>query len=339
VLERLTASLERPFKIGGRESFVTASIGVTLYPEHGSSADELVRKADTAMYAAKAQGRARCVYFAKEMDLRVHERLALSNDLRRAAERGEFHLVYQPQVRLDGHTAIGAEALLRWRHPTRGPVPPALFVPLLEETGLIKEVGTWVLQTALHDLRAWRTAGLPIERVGVNVAAQQLLAPDFVDVVMTALMTAGQSASCLELELTESTLISDFSAANARLGELGAHGVRIAIDDFGTGYSSLGYLNELTFDALKIDRAFVVNLPAEKSLAIVKAIVAVAHALDKEVVAEGIEGELQRLHLARMGCDLAQGYFFSEPLEAPELARWLSQRGADADSGARRLRR
>jgi EAL domain-containing protein (putative c-di-GMP-specific phosphodiesterase class I) len=277
------------------------------------------------MYSAKAAGRARCVYFAKEMDLRVQERLALGNDLRRACERNEIFLVYQPQIRVAGHDVVSVEALLRWRHPTRGLVPPAVFVPLLEESGLIETVGAWVLQTALRDLAAWRSAGLPIKRVGVNVAARQLLAPGFVDVVTASLRAAGLGEHSLELELTETTLISDLRAANARLAELTARGVRIAVDDFGTGYSSLGYLNELTFDALKIDRAFVVNLPNEKSVAIVKAIVAVAHALGKEVVAEGIEDELQRVQLAHLGCDLAQGYVFSEPLEAHALARWLER--------------
>lgn len=334
-LERLMAALQRPFELASQESFVTASIGVTLFPEHGSSAEELVRKADTAMYSAKTGGRARCVYFAKEMDLRVQERLALGNDLRRAIERGQLFLVYQPQIRLDTQHAVAAEALLRWQHPTRGLVSPALFVPILEETGLINEVGTWVLRTALHDLAGWRAAGLPIERVSVNIAARQLLSTGFVNVVTAALASSGLSPHCLELELTESTLIGDFRAANTRLNELTKHGVRIAIDDFGTGYSSLGYLNELTFDALKIDRAFVVNLPSEKSLAIVRAIVAVAHALGKEVVAEGIEGELQRLHLARIGCDLAQGFLYSQPLEAPELALWLARRAADTDPRVR----
>jgi diguanylate cyclase (GGDEF)-like protein len=325
VLDRVMAALQRPFQLNGRESFITGSIGVTVFPEDGSSADELLRRADTAMYSAKAAGRARCVYFAKEMDLRVQERVALGNDLRRACDRHELFLVYQPQIRLAGHDVVSVEALLRWRHPTRGLVPPAVFVPLLEESGLIETVGAWVLQTALRDLAAWRSAGLPIMRVGVNVAARQLLAPGFVDIVTGSLRAAGLGERSLELELTETTLIGDLRAANARLAELTAHGVRIAVDDFGTGYSSLGYLNELTFDALKIDRAFVVNLPNEKSVAIVKAIVAVAHALGKEVVAEGVEDELQRVQLAHLGCDLAQGYLFSEPLEAPALARWLER--------------
>lgn len=325
VLERVMAALQRPFQLNGRESFITGSIGVTVFPEDGASADELLRRADTAMYSAKAAGRARCMYFAKEMDLRVQERLVLSSDLRRACDRNELFLVYQPQVRLAGDDVASVEALLRWRHPTRGLVPPAVFVPLLEESGLIEDVGVWVMQTALRALADWQAAGLQINRVGVNVAARQLLSPGFVAAVTASLRAAGLAERCLELELTETTLINDLPAANARLAELTARGVRIAVDDFGTGYSSLGYLNELTFDALKIDRAFVVNLPTDKSVAIVKAIVAVAHALGKEVVAEGVEDEPQRLQLAHLGCDLAQGYLFSEPLEASALGRWLER--------------
>jgi diguanylate cyclase (GGDEF)-like protein len=325
VLERIMAALQRPFSANGRESFITGSIGVTLFPEDGASADDLLRKADTAMYSAKAAGRARWVYFTKEMDSRVQERLALANDLHGAIERGELCLVYQPQVTLAEQRVVGAEALLRWRHPTRGLVSPSLFVPIMEETGLIETVGTWVLQTALRDLASWQAAGLPIGRVGVNVAARQLLDPGLVDTVSDSLRSAGLGGSCLELELTETTLVSDLHAANSRLAELAERGVRIAVDDFGTGYSSLSYLNELTFDALKIDRAFVIDLPAEKSVAIIKAIVAVARALGKEVVAEGIETELQRVHLAHLGCDLAQGYLFSEPLEPAAFARWLEK--------------
>ena len=323
VIARVMAALQRPFVLHGRESFVSGSIGVTMFPEDGATAEELLRKADTAMYSAKASGRACCVYFTKEMDLRVQERLALSGDLRRAIDKGELYLVYQPQVALGTEEIVSAEALLRWRHPTRGLVSPDLFVPIMEEDGLIESVGTWVLKTALHDFAAWRRAGLPILRVAVNVAARQLLAPGFVDTLTKSLREAGVGNDCLELELTETTLVQDFRAANSRLNELSAHGIRIAIDDFGTGYSSLGYLNELTFDALKIDRAFVVNLPAEKSVAIVKAIVAVAHALAKEVVAEGIEAGLQRLHLEKLGCDLAQGYLFSPPLEERAFVKWL----------------
>jgi EAL domain-containing protein (putative c-di-GMP-specific phosphodiesterase class I) len=204
-------------------------------------------------------------------------------------------------------------------------VSPALFIPILEDTGLIESVGAWVLNTALRDLAGWRREGLRLQRVAVNVAARQLLESDFLATVVEALRLADLDPYHLELELTETGLIRDLAAANARLNDLAALGVRIAIDDFGTGYSSLSYLNELTFDALKIDRAFVANLPAEKSLAIVKAIVAVARALDKEVVAEGVEFERQRLQLSKLGCSRAQGYLFGTPLEACAFAKWLAE--------------
>jgi diguanylate cyclase (GGDEF)-like protein len=326
VVTRVMVAMQRPFVIHGRESVVSGSVGVTIFPEDGSSAEEMLRKADMAMYSAKALGRSRCVYFTKELDQRLQERLALSSDLHGAIRNGELYLVYQPQVSLDGSRVVSAEALLRWRHPTRGLVSPDLFVPIMEESGLIESVGAWVLQTALLDLAKWRAAGLSLPRIAVNIAARQVLAANFPGIVDEALRGATLAPEDLELELTETTLVQDLSLANTCLSSLAARGVRVAVDDFGTGYSSLGYLNELTFDALKIDRAFVVNLPAEKSVAIVKAIVAVAHALGKEVVAEGVESELQRTQLTKLQCDLAQGYLFSAPLEADSFARWLQQR-------------
>jgi diguanylate cyclase (GGDEF)-like protein len=325
VVTRVMATMQRPFVIHGRESVISGSVGVTIFPEDGATAEEMLRKADMAMYSAKAAGRSRCVYFTKELDQRLQERLALSSDLRRAVRNGELYLVYQPQVSMDASHVVSAEALLRWRHPTRGHVSPDVFVPIMEESGLIESVGQWVLQTALLDLAKWRAAGLSLPRIAVNIAARQVLAAGFADVVAEALRGANLEPRDLELELTETTLVQDLSLANACLSELAARGVRVAVDDFGTGYSSLGYLNELTFDALKIDRAFVVNLPAEKSVAIVKAIVAVAHALGKEVVAEGVETELQRAQLTKLNCDLAQGYLFSAPLESDSLARWLER--------------
>jgi predicted signal transduction protein with EAL and GGDEF domain len=325
VVGRIMAALETPFTIHGRESFISGSIGATLFPEDGLTPEELLRKADTAMYSAKAAGRSRCVFFTKEMDVRVQDRLALSSDLRRALERDELSLVYQPVISLDGNCVASAEALLRWRHPTRGLVSPDLFVPIMEENGLMGTVGAWVLRTALCHLAAWRQAGLLLPRIAVNVAARQLLEPGFVDTVIGALRAAELEPSDLELELTETTLVNDLRSANARLDELSALGVRISIDDFGAGYSSLGYLNELTFDTVKIDRAFVASLPADKSVAIVRAIVAVARALGKEVVAEGVESERQRLQLTKLGCNRAQGYLFSIPLDEPAFAKWLGQ--------------
>jgi diguanylate cyclase (GGDEF)-like protein len=324
VVARVMRALEQPFVTDGRESYIGGSIGVTIFPEDGTSPEELLRKADTAMYNAKAAGRGRCVYFTKDMELRVQERLALGSELRKALEKHELYLVYQPQLELESGRVLAAEALLRWRHPVRGELSPASFIPLLEESGLIESVGAWVVQTALTDLADWQRSGLSIERVAVNVTTRQLLSPAFEDVVSAALEAAGLDARCLELELTETTFIEDLNSANSRLNGLATRGVRIAIDDFGTGYSSLGYLNELTFDSLKIDRGFVVNLPADKAVAIVKAIVGVAHALAKDVVAEGIESEIQKAQLTRLGCDHGQGYLFSAPLEAPRFASWLA---------------
>jgi diguanylate cyclase (GGDEF)-like protein len=332
--ERILASIKRPFLIQDSEAFVTASIGATLFPDDGDSAEELLRKADTAMYGAKDQGRARCVFFAAAMDRHVHERLALQTDLRHALEKGEMFLLYQPQVDLETQRVTGAEALLRWRHPERGIVSPVTFVPLLEETGLIESVGAWVLQTALADFASWQSQGLPIERVAVNVAARQLFAPYFATFVVDCLRISGVRPSCLELELTESTLVQDFESSNAVLRRLRASGIHVAVDDFGTGYSSLGYLKDLVFDTVKIDRAFVSNLPEEKSVAIVKAILAVASALGKDVVAEGIETEPQHDHLRRLGCPLGQGFLFARPLTAPALAAWLTNLSQAADTAA-----
>jgi len=326
VAERVMTALRKPFVVQGRESVISGSIGVTVFPDDGTSAAELLRKADMAMYSAKASGRSCCRYFAKEMDLRLQERSALNSELHQAIKNGEFHLVYQPQVSTDGVRVIAAEALLRWRHPTRGLLSPELFVPILEETGLIESVGNWILHRALRDLAEWRRAGLALPRIAVNITARQLLASGLVANVDDALRRTGLGPENLELELTETSLVQDLGVANARLSELSARGVRVAVDDFGTGYSSLGYLNALTFDALKIDRTFVVNLPGEKSVAIVKAIVAVAHSLGKEVVAEGVESELQLMQLMKLRCDLAQGYLFSPPLEASAFAKWLQQR-------------
>jgi EAL domain-containing protein (putative c-di-GMP-specific phosphodiesterase class I) len=220
---------------------------------------------------------------------------------------------------------VAVEALLRWHHPTRGPVSPAIFVPILEETGLIGDVGAWVLHRALADFAGWRRSGSSLARVAVNVSARQLLDPGFVDVVAETLRATGVEGRNLEVELTEASLVTDFRTANESLTHLRGLGVRIAVDDFGTGYSSLAYLNELVFDVLKIDRAFVINLPAPKALAIVKAIIAVAASLDKEVVAEGIETESQWSHLVALGCDYGQGYLLSKPLPRDELAAFVER--------------
>jgi EAL domain-containing protein (putative c-di-GMP-specific phosphodiesterase class I) len=286
-----------------------------------------------AMYGAKDAGKSCYRFFAREMDEQLQERHALHHALRHALVGGEFFLVYQPQREFSTHRFKSVEALLRWRHPQRGLVSPALFVPILEETGLIGEVGAWVLRRALADLAEWRALGLPFERVAVNVSARQLQDPTFAETVIESLATAGLEGQHLEVEITEASIIADFRATNDALRRLLQQGVRVALDDFGTGYSSLAYLNELVFNTLKIDRAFVANLPTEKSVAIVKAIIAVAGTLGKQVVAEGIETESQYRKLASLGCDVGQGYLLCRPLETAALVAWKQALRAPVAAG------
>ena len=322
--------LRRPFRAEGHQSFVSASIGIAMFPEDGSTAIELLRKADMAMFNAKDAGKGCYRFFAEDMDRRVQERHSLHRDLRDALAARQLSLAYHAQRTMNGGRYVSAEALLRWHHPQRGAVSPAVFVPILEETGLIGSVGGWVLRRALADFADWQRAGVPIERVAVNVSASQLLDPTFADLVAETLRGTGLEGKNLEIELTEASLVTDFGTANDSLTRLRGLGVRIAVDDFGTGYSSLAYLNELVFDVLKIDRAFVVSLPAPKAVAIVRAVIAVAESLGKEVVAEGIETESQWKHLVALGCDYGQGYLFGKPLPRDEFAAFIEQNDSRA---------
>jgi diguanylate cyclase (GGDEF)-like protein len=325
LVANLMEALKWPFHINGEQCNISASVGVTMFPEDGSTAEDLLRKADTAMYSAKVGGRSRYVFFAKEMDERIHDRRMLQSDLRTALANKELFLVYQPQVSLATGEVVCAEALLRWRHPTRGLIAPAIVLPVLEETGLVESIGRWALKTALEELSRWREQGLAISRVAVNVATRQLFDPGFVNLVDECLQSAKLQGSCLEIELTEGSLVTDFARADRVLRQLAARGIGTAIDDFGTGYSSLGYLKELSFDRVKIDRAFIEGLPDEKSLAIVMAVLGIAHSLRKEVVAEGIETDLQRRQLAKLKCEVGQGFLYSRPLVADAFGEWLAR--------------
>jgi diguanylate cyclase (GGDEF)-like protein len=321
-------ALKWPFLVNGEQCLIGASVGVTMFPDDGSTAEELLRKADRAMYSAKQRGRARYVFFAKEMDERLHDRRMLQSDLRSALANRELFLVYQPQIDLATGEVVCAEALLRWRHPTRGVISPAIVLPVLEETGLLESIGRWTLQTALEELSRWKRQGLSIRRVAINVATRQLFDKGFVDLVDECLHASRLPGSCLEIELTEASLVTDFERADKVLRELTTRGIGTAIDDFGTGYSSLGYLKELSFDRVKIDRTFIDGLPDEKSLAIVKAVFGIAHSLRKEVIAEGIESEAQRRQLAKLKCEIGQGFLFSRPLQGPAFGEWLAKQEA-----------
>jgi len=326
VARKVVDVLARPFTLEGQEVFITASIGITLFPDDGDNDETLVRNADTAMYRAKDLGRHNYQFFTAEMNRQATADMQLENDLRRAVKNQEFALVYQPKASCVTGRIVGFEALLRWHHPRRGLVPPNEFISALEETGLIVEVGEWVLRTACHDTRALHLAGLGHPTVAVNLSARQLLSEQLFDLVKDALRESGLEARYLELELTESFLMKRQDMAIATLSRLKAMGVHISVDDFGTGYSSLSYLKRLPIDCLKVDRSFVQDITADPNDAsITRAIIKLAHSLKLHVVAEGVETEGQLGMLIANRCDVIQGYFFSRPVPLTDLHRMLAE--------------
>ena len=325
VARRILADLSRPFLLNGNEVFVTASIGISLYPADGKNAETLLKNADIAMYHAKEQGKNNFQFYAETMNATAFERLTLENALHKALERGELVLYYQPKVDVLSRKIIGIEALIRWNHPSRGLVLPAEFISLAEETGLIMPIGEWVLRSACLQSKAWQAAGLPCVPISVNISRRQFDQQNLREVIMKALQDAGLAAHCLELEITESTIMQNPDKATSMLRALKAAGIKISIDDFGTGYSSLDQLRKLPLDFLKIDRSFVMNVPAKaEDAAIITAIIAMAHSLKLKVIAEGVETEEQLAFLRGLGCDEAQGYLFSRPVPADEFARLIS---------------
>jgi diguanylate cyclase (GGDEF)-like protein len=334
--ERLIATLAQPFNIGSAEIHVTASIGVARFPEDGDTRAELLRKADTAMYRAKETGRGRYVDYSNTMGIKVDERLRIESELRRALDSNEFVLYYQPQMDMRNGRIVSAEALLRWQHPTDGLVLPEKFVAIAEDAGFIPVLGRWVLGNACDQLAAWREQGLDLPRVSVNVSARQFRHHDFIEVVESCLLTLLADAKSLEIELTESVFVDDLANARRTLERLKATGVYISVDDFGTGYSSLGYLKHLTFDAVKVDKSFIHELPDDrKSEAIIRAVLAMCHTLDKVVVAEGIETDAQFHYLRKAGVDVGQGFRIGHPMPAAEFAEFLGLMRQKAE--ARRL--
>lgn len=324
VAQKIIDAFSQAFHLGGHEVFVTPSVGITLYPDDGEHLDNLLRNADAAMYRAKEYGRNNYQFYTPEMNVRARERLLLENALRRALLREEFVLHYQPRVDLRSGRVIGAEALLRWRHPELGLVPPREFVPILEETGLIIPVGEWVLREACRQNRAWQDLGLPPVRMAVNLSARQFMQRDLAGLVDLVLAETGLDAAYLELEITEQVLLEHTAGNAATLERLRALGVHIAIDDFGTGYSSLSYLKRLPIHTLKIDQSFVRDITLDSDgAAIVSAIIAMACNLRLNVLAEGVETEAQLSFLRAQGCNEIQGYSFSYPLTAQEFERLL----------------
>jgi diguanylate cyclase (GGDEF)-like protein/PAS domain S-box-containing protein len=321
---RVLASLNPAFLIDQRELYVSASIGISVSPDDGVEAPTLLRNADTAMHFAKSQGGNRYQYFDADMNAAVSERLELENDLRKALERGEFELVYQPQYELGSKRLVGAEALLRWTHPDKGRIPPNKFIPIAEETGLIVPIGTWVLREACAKNASWQSAGYAPFNVAVNVSGVQLLHVDFVDTVAEVLQDTGLSAKWLQLDVTERVIIQDFDTVTKRLAELRTLGVSIAIDDFGTGYSTMAYVQWLPVDCLKIDSSFVQDVSASdegstRSKNLIKAFVGLAESFGLQILAEGVESQEQFDFLREVGCEGGQGYLLDTPMSASEL--------------------
>lgn len=325
VIERITESLSQLTRLKGHDINSSTSVGIALYPQNGSDLSELLQAADLAMYQAKSSGRGCYQFFADAMQEEAQSRRALEWSLRRAAEKGEFRLVYQPQICLRTGSVVGVEALLRWMSPTRGLLTPHHFIAGLEEFGLITDVGEWVLQAACEQLRRWHAMDLEPMRIGVNVSAQQLEDPMLIENIRRVLAETKLPPDFLELELTESSLMSDPREAGALLREIRDVGVRIAIDDFGTGYSSLTYLHDFPLNALKIDRSFVQSVECtERGGPIADMIVGLGKNLGLDVIAEGVETEAQLEYLRQQGCDVAQGYLYARPQAPEDLTAWLA---------------
>jgi diguanylate cyclase (GGDEF)-like protein len=312
----------------GNDVYVSVSIGISLYPQDTTDMHELLKNADTAMYHAKAKGKNTSQIFLPEMTGIAQKRLTVETSLRRAIERNEFHLYYQPLISLPDRQMVGVEALIRWMHPELGVVSPTEFIPLAEETGLIVPIGTWVLRTACAQAKAWNDMGLKPIGVAVNLSGRQFKEDNIVEVVFAALRETGLDPQLLELELTESTLMDSDSATLTKLHELNRVGIKLSVDDFGTGYSSMSSLKNFPISVLKVDRSFVRDLPKDSDdAAITEAIIAMAKSLKIDVTAEGVETEEQARFLEEKNCNRCQGFYFSRPVPALEITALLQKSG------------
>jgi diguanylate cyclase (GGDEF)-like protein len=329
VVGKIQEALKKPFAIEAREFTPSASIGISAYPADGFEPESLLKHADLAMYQAKQQARGGYRFFSASMNEEMEKRMLMEGSLRRALERKEFVLHYQPRVSIKTGYITGVEALLRWQHPERGLVPPLDFIPLAEETGLIVPIGAWVVGEACGQMQAWRQLGLDDLRVGVNLSARQFAEETLVEDIAGVLRSIGVPAQALELEVTETMVMQNAAQAAQTLHELKAMGIGLSIDDFGTGYSSLSYLKMFPFDSLKIDRSFVSGIPEDRDdVAVTQAVIQLARALSMRAVAEGVETQEQKQRLRELGCDEIQGYLVSRPLPAEKLTPVLLENRA-----------
>jgi len=325
VAQRILDELSAPFQLNGQEVFISASIGIALYPLDGIDAPALTQNADAAMYHAKKEGRNNYQFFTASMNMEAASRMLLESDLRRAESQGQLVLHYQPQIDIATQKIYGVEALLRWRHPELGLVSPNEFIPLAEERGLIVQIGEWVLRTACAQARAWQLAGFDKITMAVNLASPSFRQLNLQHVVQSALGESGLTADCLELEMTESTIMQQLDIVLPLLKSIKSLGVHLSLDDFGTGYSSLSYLNKFPLDALKIDRSFVTNFDKPDGKAIITAIIALANSLKLDLIAEGVETKEQADFLLASGCKNMQGFLFSKALPVEEITQLLQQ--------------
>jgi diguanylate cyclase (GGDEF)-like protein/PAS domain S-box-containing protein len=327
VIQKILDAFTMPFVLGTEEAFISASVGVTIYPDDGEDPHVLMQNADAAMYRAKEQGRNSFHFYTPELNRRAVERMRIESHLLHALDRGEFSLCYQPIIDLRSGTVVGAEALLRWSNPVLGEVEPERFIPLAEDTGLIVPIGRWVVETACRQIALWTAEGMSTIRISVNISSRQFRGPHLIEALAQALQTHRVPPELLELEITEGLLMDELPQTRANLRDLALLSVRLSLDDFGTGYSSLKYLRQFPVDTLKIDKSFVGEVTMDAGNAtVVEAIIAMGHRLGLQVVAEGIETEPQLDFLRSRGCDLAQGFLFSRPLAAEAFREWLEAR-------------
>lgn len=330
VASKVLRAVAEPMEVSGHRLFVTTSIGITVFPEDGEDAEALLKNADTAMYKAKAQGRNTYQMASRELSRSTQERMAVENGLHLALERGEFTLLYQPQLDIETMAVVGIEALLRWQHPERGVILPENFIGAAEDRGLILPIGEWVIREACREARRFRDEGHSFFRVAVNISPRQFRDPGLLSIVQSALAESGIDPHTLELEITENVAMEDVELTMSTLAEFRASGVTIAIDDFGTGHSSLSYLKRFPIDALKIDKAFVADLPDKfEDAAIVSSVISLANGLGLRVVAEGVETREQLEFLRENGCREVQGFYFSYPVAADEIRRTLTSQPAE----------
>lgn len=325
IADNLVKSLSIPYKVRENEYFLSASIGISLYPEDGKDLDTLIKNADIAMYTAKDNGKNNYTFYSTEINKDIVSRVVIENELRIAIEEERLNLYYQPQVNIETGKIIGLEALIRWQHPTLGFVSPSTFIPVAEETGLIIKIGDWVLNKACKDLKSLQDSGWNSLTMSVNISMIQILHKDLIQSVENALHNFDIAPDQLKLEITESVAMSQPEHVISKLYSLKEIGVDLALDDFGTGYSSLNYLKLLPVDVLKIDREFIRELEEDTdNITIVKALIEVAHSLNMTVIAEGVETKKQDEILSHINCDQIQGYYYSRPLPMNDLVKLLT---------------